>query len=403
MKNFGAIPFAARGTVIGCSSENLDVVDVLFDEPFPSGTNLGGRCSLMRGASVPVKYLLNVSTVCAPAISNAVLKLEKPTSMSASQFAAAHDSVVLATDVPVVIKGAQGKVMAKPQVQVTSKPVFAPSTSVKSSSSPRISSIAALAPPPSVLASIPQVKFSLTGSGKSTSSALSSDLKTILTSGSKKSAVAAGVTAENPANLSAKSSVTSVKGSARAAPDLLAILKSGSKTSLGSASATADTAPLPSSDPRTILTSGSKKSAVATGVTAENQANVSTKSAISSVKGSARAAPDLLAILKSGSKTSLGSASATADTASLPSSDLATAPHHSNVPTSNLPYSDANFGQTQAPPQFPMGYGAVMGMMHPMYMSMMPPMQYPQPGPHVSSASIAPSASIPVASSKVIF
>ena len=198
MKDFGSIPFAARGTVISCSVEDPEVVDVLFDEPFPSGTNLGGRCSIMRGASVPVKYLLNVSTVCAPAIANVSVKLEKPTSMSPAHFAAAHDSVILATDVPVVTKGSQGKLIAKPQVQESLRPVSAPSASIRSSSSPRVLSIAPAAPPLSVTANIPIVKPAVGGSTHSAKPALgapsfSSDLMAILNADKKNSAAADSV------------------------------------------------------------------------------------------------------------------------------------------------------------------------------------------------------------------
>jgi hypothetical protein len=343
MRDFGAIPFAARGTVIGCSSEDLDLVDVLFDEPFPSGTNLGGRCSIMRGASVSVKYLLNVSTVCAPAITHSGVKLAKPASMSASHFAAAHDSVVLATDMPVAIKGSKDKPLSKPdaqqtprpvvapsaskpQTKETSRPVVAPSASMTSSSTPRVLSIAPLAPPPSVIANILTVKPSLSSSNKS--------------------------------------------------------------------------APAPSSDLVTILNSGKKKSA---GDIAGNHATVSSQSSSSNGKGpvgaelahSTAPSSDLLAILKSGSKISSSSSSATPDTAILSSSVPAAAPYHSAV--SN---GDASIGAAQASAPFPMSYGMMMGM-HPMYMGMMPPMPFPLPGPHLSGAPVAPSAPLPVASSKV--
>ena len=358
MKDFGSISFAARGTVIGCSSEDPEVVDVLFDEPFPSGTNLGGRCSIMRGASVPVKYLLNVSTVCAPAISNSSVKLEKPVSKSPSHFAAAHDSVILATDVPVASKGSHAKVVsqtpvretAKPirtpsafatdvpvaskgsQAKVisqtpvldTSKPISAPSAS-NASSSPRVLSIAPLAPPLSVTANIPTVKSAVNGSKQSAPSVPPSDLLAILNSGNKKSAAATGGAAGSVSASSSKSAVISANGPSRAelsvttSPDLLAILKSGTKNS------------------------GSKSSVAPTAAT--------------SIR-----APDQSAVL---------------------SSDAAVAP-------------------AQAMPQFPINYGMMMGI-HPMYMAMMPPMPLPHPGPFPSSIPETPSTSRPVASAKVVF
>jgi hypothetical protein len=324
MKDFGSITFAARGTVIGCSSEDPEVVDVLFDEPFPSGTNLGGRCSIMRGASVPVKYLLNVSTVCAPAIYNSSVKLEKPVSKSPSHFAAAHDSVILATDVPVASKGSQAKMVSQTSVRDTSKPTSAPSAS-NASPSPRVLSVAPLAPPLSVTANIPSVKFAVDGSKQSAPSVPSSDLMAVLNSGNRKSAVATGGAAGNVSASSSKSAVTSANGPSRAelasavtpSPDLLSILKSGTKDS------------------------GSKSSVA--------------PSAATSVR-----APDQSAVL---------------------SGNAAVAP-------------------SQAMPQFPMNYGMMMGI-HPMYMTMMPPMPLPYPGSFPASIPGTPSTSGPVASAKV--
>ena len=310
MKDFGSIPFAARGTVIGCDSEHHELVDVLFDEPFASGINLGGRCSIMRGASVPIKYLLNVTTVCAPAISNASVKLEKPASMSASHFAAAHDSVILATDVPVVTKGSQGKLISKPPlqpVQQTSTSAVTSSHSNTSSSSPRVMSIAPSAPPLAVTANIPFTKSTVSGSQQAAASVPSSDLMAILNSGKKKSAASPGP-AGNVVAASSKSTVNNGKASAgvelaaSSAPprDLLAILKSDSKK--------------PNSMP-----------SVAPG-TSHSASSVS--------------APDQSV--------------------------------HANVGPAQSPFPQFPQFPPQ-PPQHPMNYGMMMGM-HPMFMGMMHPM-----------------------------
>jgi hypothetical protein len=350
MKDFGSIPFAARGTVISCSAEDPEVVDVLFDEPFPSGTNLGGRCSIMRGASVPVKYLLNISTVCAPAILNVSVKLEKPTPMSPAHFAAAHDSVILATDVPAVTKGSQSKLLAKPQVQETLRPVSASSATNRTSSSPRVLSIAPAAPPLSVTANIPIVNTAVAGGGAHSakpapgSPSLSSDLLSILNSGK-----------QNSTNLAASVSATSSKG------------------------------------------------AVATSKSAANVAVASSKSSISNGNGavsdhapSVVPSPDLLAIMKSGSKTSSSKQNASVAHSTAPSvASSASAPDDSFVssgPATTVP--------AQVSPQFPLNYGMMMSM-HPMYMGMMPPMPLPHPASFATSVPVATPAPRPVAPSKV--
>jgi hypothetical protein len=343
MKDFGSIPFAARGTVIGCNSENLEFVDVLFDEPFPSGTNLGGRCSIMRGASVPVKHLLNVTTVCAPAISNPSVKLEKPVSMSASHFAAAHDSVVLATDVPVVTKGSQGKLVSKPPVQEKSKPpvqekskpvALSASNSSFPSSSTRAVSIAPLAPPLSVTANIPVVKSASSSSNQAAVTVPSSDLLAIMNSSKKKSAIANPGTVATVAAASSESTVNSSKGTSGAElvdslklkPDLLAVLTSGAKP------------------PSSIPAVASKSAHLAPVATAQ-------------------------------------------DRSALSGGNILVGPAQSSSQFSPFP-----------PSPYPLNYGMIMGM-HPMFMGMMPPM-LPQP-PSTASVPVAPSASRPDASSKV--
>ena len=53
-----AVPFGARGTVIGVEKRG---VDVLFDHRYMGGTNLLGRCSNLRGLRLPAKILLHAS------------------------------------------------------------------------------------------------------------------------------------------------------------------------------------------------------------------------------------------------------------------------------------------------------------------------------------------------------
>jgi 5'-3' exoribonuclease 1 len=55
-----AVPFGARGTVIGVEKR---AVDVLFDERYMGGTSLLGRCSNLRGLRLPVKALMRAQPV----------------------------------------------------------------------------------------------------------------------------------------------------------------------------------------------------------------------------------------------------------------------------------------------------------------------------------------------------
>lgn len=55
----GKVNLTSRGTVVGISSNNL--IDVVMDEPFMSGTTLGGKCSAYRGATIPSYSVLNLS------------------------------------------------------------------------------------------------------------------------------------------------------------------------------------------------------------------------------------------------------------------------------------------------------------------------------------------------------
>ncbi len=58
----GRVPIFTRGTVVGTSvSKRTTFLDILFDETFMSGTNLGGRCSAQRGSTVPITSVLNLS------------------------------------------------------------------------------------------------------------------------------------------------------------------------------------------------------------------------------------------------------------------------------------------------------------------------------------------------------
>ena len=58
------IPFGLRGTIVALYPRQRGdgSVDILFDQKFVRGTNLGGRCSALRGAeNVPMRFLLNLT------------------------------------------------------------------------------------------------------------------------------------------------------------------------------------------------------------------------------------------------------------------------------------------------------------------------------------------------------
>ena len=58
--DFGPLPLAAKGTVIGLGANKC--IDVVFDAPFLAGTTLGDACSNHRGATVSTSSVLNLST-----------------------------------------------------------------------------------------------------------------------------------------------------------------------------------------------------------------------------------------------------------------------------------------------------------------------------------------------------
>lgn len=57
--DFGFVPLAAKGTVVGIGANSVDVV---FDAPFLAGTSLNGACSSYRGATVGRAHVLNLTT-----------------------------------------------------------------------------------------------------------------------------------------------------------------------------------------------------------------------------------------------------------------------------------------------------------------------------------------------------
>lgn len=57
--DFGAVPPAAKGTVVGLGSNSIDVV---FDAPYLGGTSLNGLCSDYRGGTVGLADVLNLTT-----------------------------------------------------------------------------------------------------------------------------------------------------------------------------------------------------------------------------------------------------------------------------------------------------------------------------------------------------
>jgi len=58
--DFGTLPFGLKGVVVGVTKK-YPRVEVLFDEPTFSGTDLDGRCSKQRGAIVHTSSLLNLT------------------------------------------------------------------------------------------------------------------------------------------------------------------------------------------------------------------------------------------------------------------------------------------------------------------------------------------------------
>jgi len=58
VQDSGSVPLAAKGVVVGL---NVDSVDIVWDNPFISGTTLGGRCSEYRGSTLPMNSCLNLT------------------------------------------------------------------------------------------------------------------------------------------------------------------------------------------------------------------------------------------------------------------------------------------------------------------------------------------------------
>ena len=52
-----SIPFGAIGIIV---SINDNLFEVIFDEPFIGGCNLGGRCSYLRGGVVEFTDVFNL-------------------------------------------------------------------------------------------------------------------------------------------------------------------------------------------------------------------------------------------------------------------------------------------------------------------------------------------------------
>ena len=58
----GRVPIGAVGTVVGKTrTTRATLLDMVFDEPFMSGTSLGDRCSPFRGSTVPASSVLNLT------------------------------------------------------------------------------------------------------------------------------------------------------------------------------------------------------------------------------------------------------------------------------------------------------------------------------------------------------
>lgn len=58
----GKVPVGLTGTVVGIdTTQRVPLLDVVFDQPFMSGSTIGERCSPFRGASVPTSSVLNLT------------------------------------------------------------------------------------------------------------------------------------------------------------------------------------------------------------------------------------------------------------------------------------------------------------------------------------------------------
>ena len=51
-------PFGSMGTIIGILNMSIEV---LFDEPFIGGSNLGGRCNYLRGCLMQFVDVFNIT------------------------------------------------------------------------------------------------------------------------------------------------------------------------------------------------------------------------------------------------------------------------------------------------------------------------------------------------------
>jgi 5'-3' exoribonuclease 1 len=80
VQNSGKVDIAMKGTVVGINTSTLDVV---FDSPIMSGSDLGGRCSENRGSIVPKSSVLNLTNPTVVALSKAALQ-RKPDTVPSS-------------------------------------------------------------------------------------------------------------------------------------------------------------------------------------------------------------------------------------------------------------------------------------------------------------------------------
>ncbi|TFK27928.1 hypothetical protein FA15DRAFT_585426 [Coprinopsis marcescibilis] len=58
VQDSGIVPLAVKGVVVGLNAQSMDVV---WDVPFISGSNLNARCSQYRGSTVPFNSCLNLT------------------------------------------------------------------------------------------------------------------------------------------------------------------------------------------------------------------------------------------------------------------------------------------------------------------------------------------------------
>lgn len=89
----GKVPLALRGTVVGMTSTpTAKLLDIVFDEPFMSGTTLNHRCEPFRGQTVPASSVINTTNRQVVAGSKATLQRKVPVAASVTTLPTVNGS-----------------------------------------------------------------------------------------------------------------------------------------------------------------------------------------------------------------------------------------------------------------------------------------------------------------------